>query len=125
MDRRPVFAELRLGREVVAAFRREHEAGHLESLAFCVMPDHFHWLIALGSTRTLSVAVNTAKSIATRRINAIRDMKGRLWSLGFYDRAIRRDEDLVAVARYIIANPLRAGLVRSIRDYPLWDAKWM
>ncbi|MGH8412134.1 MAG: REP-associated tyrosine transposase, partial [Pseudomonas sp.] len=38
---------------------------------------------------------------------------------------IRRDEDLPAVARYIVANPLRAGLVEKIGDYPLWDAVWL
>jgi hypothetical protein len=29
------------------------------------------------------------------------------------------------MARYIIANPLRAGLVDRIGDYPLWDAMWL
>ena len=125
MGREPVFVDLDLGREVVKALRREHDAGHLESLAFVVMPDHFHWLFSLGSSRSLSLAVNTAKSFATRRINSKRGKCGRLWSPGFYDRAIRRDEDLVTVARYIVANPLRAGLVASVRDYPLWDAKWL
>ena len=124
-DREPVFVDFYLGREVVNALRREHDAGHLESLAFVVMPDHFHWLFSLGESRSLSLAVNTAKSFATRRINALRGTNGRLWSPGFYDRAIRRDEDLVTVARYIVANPLRAGLVTSIRGYPLWDAKWL
>jgi hypothetical protein len=48
-----------------------------------------------------------------------------MWQKGFHDRAIRREEDLRAVARYIIANPLRAGLVRRVHDYPLWDAIWL
>ena len=30
-----------------------------------------------------------------------------------------------AAARYIVANPLRAGLVKQIGDYPLWDAIWL
>jgi hypothetical protein len=32
---------------------------------------------------------------------------------------------LVAAARYIIGNPLRAGLVTRIGDYPLWDCVWV
>jgi hypothetical protein len=28
-------------------------------------------------------------------------------------------------ARYIVANPLRAGLTRRLGDYPLWDAIWL
>ncbi len=30
----------------------------------------------------------------------------------------------MTAARYIIANPVRAGLVYSVRDYPYWDAVW-
>ena len=40
-------------------------------------------------------------------------------------KAIQSEEDLADVARYIVANPLRAEIVRSIREYPLWDAKWL
>jgi len=29
------------------------------------------------------------------------------------------------VARYVVANPMRAGLVKQIGDYPLWDAIWV
>jgi hypothetical protein len=101
VGRRPVFSAIGCGREVVHSFRREHEAGHVESLAFVVMPDHFHWLFALTSTRMLSVCINTVKSFS------------------------RREDDLIVVARYIIANPLRAGIVDSVRNYPLWDTKWL
>jgi len=48
-----------------------------------------------------------------------------LWQKGYFDRALRREEDLKAMARYIVANPLRAGLVEHIGQYPLWDAIWL
>ena len=49
----------------------------------------------------------------------------RLWQTGFHDHALRREEDLAATARYLIANPLRAGLVQRVGDYPFWDAVWV
>ena len=49
------------------------------------------------------------KSDAVRRINAKGLRQGPIWQKGYMDRAIRREEDLVRVARYIVANPLRAG----------------
>jgi REP element-mobilizing transposase RayT len=49
----------------------------------------------------------------------------RIWQRGFYDRSIRKEDDLIDIARYIVANPVRAGLVTSIRDYPLWDSIWL
>ena len=44
---------------------------------------------------------------------------------GLHDHAVRSDEDFRALARYVVANPLRAGLVSQIGDYPLWDAAWL
>jgi hypothetical protein len=38
---------------------------------------------------------------------------------------LRREEDVLSVARYIVVNPLRAGLVARVGDYPLWDAVWL
>jgi len=123
--RRTLFLDLDCGRVVVSAMRREQQAGHAETLAFVVMPDHFHWLMLLSGSRALSVCVNTVKSLSSRRINQRLGRHGQVWQTGFYDRAIRRDDDLVRVARYIIANPLRAGIVETVCDYPLWDAKWV
>ena len=39
--------------------------------------------------------------------------------------ARRREEDLQDVARYVVRNPIRAGLVRSVHEYSLWDAVWI
>jgi len=47
-----------------------------------------------------------------------------MWQDGFHDHAIRKEEDLADIARYVVANPLRAGLVRRIGDYSLWDSIW-
>jgi REP element-mobilizing transposase RayT len=49
----------------------------------------------------------------------------RVWQKGYHDRAVRREDDLQSIARYVVANPLRAGLVRRVGDYPLWDAVWL
>ena len=44
--------------------------------------------------------------------------KQRLWQESFYDHVVRPEEDLSAIARYIIDNPVRAGIVKSPLDYP-------
>jgi len=125
IDREPVFGNFMFGRAAVTAMRREDDAGHTQTLAFVVMPDHLHWLFQLIGSRSLPTSVNTMKSFATRQINSLAGRKGRLWQKGYYDRAIRREEDIQAVARYIIANPIRAGITQSVRHYSLWDAMWV
>jgi putative transposase len=83
------------------------------------MPDHLHWLFALGDRLPLSRVVGAVKSLSAHRIGH------RIWQTGFHDHALRREEDVLGTARYVVANPLRAGLVRSLRDYPHWDAVWL
>ncbi|HEX4551834.1 REP-associated tyrosine transposase [Pseudomonas sp.] len=123
-DRQPVFSDWRTGRLLVAEFRQAHEQGLVESIAWVVMPDHFHWLMQLNCD-SLGAAVGAVKARCAQAVNRKTARRGRLWQNGFHDRAIRDGEDLKPFARYIIANPLRAGLVERIGDYPLWDACWL
>ena len=122
--RTPVFESFTLGRLVVNQFRIAQHQGIAKSLAWVVMPDHFHWLVELQQG-SLGDLMQKTKSLSTKAVNQSTGRKMTLWQKGFHDRALRREEDLVKVARYVVANPLRAGLVEKLGDYPLWDAKWV
>ena len=124
LGREPVFADYALGRLVVHQFRKAQSLGLANSLAWVVMPDHFHWLVELEKC-SLSSLMRQTKSLTTREVNRSTARHGPLWQQGYHDRALRRDEDLVKMARYVVANPLRAGLVKRLGDYPLWDAIWV
>jgi REP element-mobilizing transposase RayT len=89
------------------------------------MPDHFHWLMQLLPGAELSGVVQSVKGRTASRINrSARAQGSKLWQPGFHDHAVRREEDLGALARYIVENPLRAGLVQNVADYALWDSVW-
>jgi putative transposase len=121
--RQPLFRMLRPARIVIHAL---HHSLHAKTLCYCLMPDHLHWLLQLKEGGNLSAAVQAVKSISSRRTKPL--LEGyvqRVWQPGFHDHALRADEDLHDVARYVVANPLRGGLVRSLRDYPHWDATWL
>jgi len=123
--RRPLFTDLLLGREVVGTLRFQHERGHVESLAFVLMPDHLHWLIRLGDSASLAQIVRSVKSFSAHRINARLGTTGQVWQDGYFDRALRAEDDIKCIARYIVANPLRARICARVADYPLWDAIWV
>ena len=90
------------------------------------MPDHVHWLFQLGmDDQDLSTLIKGFKARSARRVNEKLGQQGALWQRAFHDHALRADEDVKAIARYIVANPLRAGLAKNIGDYPLWDAAWL
>jgi putative transposase len=119
-----LFDELQFARALVAGLRAADALGWSKTWAFVVMPDHLHWLFELGE-EPLPRLVLRVKSCSAIAINRLRGGSGRVWQKGFHDRALRREEDLRAVARYVVANPLRAGMVSAIGDYPHWDARWL
>lgn len=123
-DRLPVFVDFTAARLLIDSLRAQQEAGRVLSLAFVVMPDHFHWLIELLHD-DLAGVVRQVKGSSGRLINLHLDRTGPLWQKGFHDHALRRDEDLRTTARYLAANPIRAGLVKTLNDYPHWDAIWV
>lgn len=123
-ERQPVFADVSLGRLLVAELRSAQDDALVESLAWVVMPDHLHWLLVL-QRGSVSELMRRVKGRSARRINQLNGRSGKLWQDGFHDRALRREEDILSAARYIVANPLRAGLVARVGDYPLWDAVWV
>ena len=107
------------------ALIRTDSVSFATTLAFVVMPDNLHCLMRLRGKKDLSVCVGNMKSISARLLNKSLNREGQIWQRGFFDCAIRRECDLVSLSRYIVANPLRAGLVKHIGDYALWDAIWM
>lgn len=118
-DRSAVFGDFSASRQVAKAMHDRSVASVAETLAFVVMPDHVHWLLRLLGSASLGEAVRRLKA----KVSLV--FGHSVWQRGFYDHALRRDEDLVSVARYVVANPVRAGLVRRVGDYPHWDAVWL
>ncbi len=123
-NREPLFENFWLARLVANELRSTTELGFVESLAWVVMPDHMHWLL-IPREGTLQSVMRRAKSRSAISINKMLSRDRPVWQKGYHDRALRSEENLVVMARYVVANPLRAGLVESILDYPHWDATWL
>ncbi|MFJ4395571.1 REP-associated tyrosine transposase [Pseudomonas sp. NPDC089396] len=123
-NRALLFKHLLFARAVIQQLRLSDHQGSCRSLAWVLMPDHLHWLIELGpvSLGNLMCAFKSRSSCALYRAGAERR---HIWQPGFHDRALRREEDVKAAARYIIANPVRAGLVLRAGEYPHWDCVWL
>ncbi len=124
--RKPIFNNLNNARLVVNSLRYVEQARQLQSLCFVIMPDHLHWLFSLGAANNLSLVVAEVKRRSACRINERNQTIGSVvWQPGFHDYALRKEGEIKTIARYVIANPLRAGLVDKIGDYPFWDAIWL
>ena len=119
INRSPVYQDFAKARVLISILKQTDLHAQTYTFAFVVMPDHIHWLFQLSGTQSLSTVIKSVKAKATVKIGS------PLWQAGYYDHAIRKDEDIQAIARYIIANPIRASLVKRVGDYPHWDAIWV
>ncbi len=122
--RQPLFADWQPALLLVREMRQMAENGDVESLAWVIMPDHLHWLFILRCD-SLTTAMKRLKGRSATKINQCLSRNGPVWQPNYHDHALRDGEDLRQTARYIIANPLRRGLVEDIGQYPLWDAAWL
>ncbi|TDF85116.1 transposase [Pseudomonas sp. H9] len=123
-QRKPLFQNFHHARLVVRQLRQSEQEQACRSLAWVLMPDHLHWLIELNAV-TLDTLMRRFKSRSSFALHKAGVEHDPVWQSGYQDRALRREESVVHVARYIVANPLRAGLVSNVRDYPHWDAVWL
>jgi REP element-mobilizing transposase RayT len=91
------------------------------------MPDHIHLLVeGMACDSDLQRFVKLSK----QRSGFIfaRTARQTLWQEGYFDRVLRRDEDAKAIARYILENPVRAGIVEWPTEYrylgsAVWDVE--
>ena len=118
-NRTPIFSELTSARTLIKTIQKADQLNYTNTLALVVMPDHLHWLLKLNETVSLPNVIKGMKAQSAKAIGQ------PIWQAGYYDHAIRKDEDIQAIARYIIANPVRAGLVERVGDYSHWHAIWL
>jgi REP element-mobilizing transposase RayT len=123
-ERRAIFRDLKIACCLIRELRDATELRLVDTVAWVVMPDHLHWLFSLRA-QSLSAVTKRVKSRSGIAINRYLGLSGPVWQKGFHDHALRQHDDLEIAARYVIANPLRAGLVEDIHDYPLWYAEWV
>lgn len=117
--RYPFFEDHEKAAVVCRTLQWSDHAGATATLCYVLMPDHLHWLFQLGDGQSLSKVMLRVKGRSGRLCGLA------IWQKGYHDHALRNEESIKDVARYIVANPLRAGLVRSLRDYPYWNATWL
>jgi REP element-mobilizing transposase RayT len=87
------------------------------------MADHLHLLIGPREGNLLDI-LSRWKSY-TGHILRKNGLKEACWQRGFYDHALRNEEDIQKVAEYIVNNPVRKGLVGNWREYPYSWHRWM
>jgi putative transposase len=108
-ERRPVFSTDEIHQIVRAELLRTADAEHVEIIVYCFMLDHVH-ILAEGCRESADIREFARMFRQQSGYTFRRLWRVRLWQEGYYDRVLRSSDDTIEIARYIIANPVRAGL---------------
>ncbi|MCL0076475.1 transposase [Dehalococcoidia bacterium] len=84
--------------------------------AYCQMTNHYHLLVETIDP-TLSRGMRQLNGVYTQTFNRHHDRVGHLFQGRFKAILVEKDAYLLEVCRYVVLNPVRAKLVRSIKDW--------
>jgi REP element-mobilizing transposase RayT len=97
-----------------------HEYKLYELLAWVIMPNHVHLVIT--PLRSVAEITLWLKGSTARSANLLLGRTGTpFWQYESYDRSIRNDAESQRIIRYVEANPVAAGLARSVEHWP-WSS---
>ena len=119
VDRQPILADDDPAGIIVGSLDYLRKDHHIRLLAFCVMPDHVHFVAYLLEKKSLSQVMKSFGAYTAREINALFGRTGRLWH---HDHRCRDDRDIEEHVTYAEYNPVRAGLVERAEDWPYSSA---
>ena len=116
-NRERCFTQPDVVRHLLLKIRHIAEQEHFALLAYCFMPDHLH-LVIEGTQEGADLH---------RFVNLVKQSSGywysqqfgrTLWQRGYYEHIIRDEESTVRMLRYVLENPIRAGLANDTVTYP-------
>jgi putative transposase len=84
--------------------------------AYCLMTNHYHLLVETPDAN-LSKGMRQLNGVYTQHVNRTRGRVGHLFQGRFKGILVERDGYLLELARYVVLNPVRAGLVQ-------WPGDW-
>jgi putative transposase len=108
---------------IVAEALQYRHGRQVDLLAFCIMPNHVHLVCTPladgnGSVWALSRVLHSLKGRTAREANRILGRKGPFWQRESYDHVVRDADELERIVRYVMGNPVKAGLVAEADAWP-------
>ncbi len=104
--------------ELVAEALHYRDGTAYDLLAYCIMSNHVHLIIAIQRNDTsLNEILQSLKAFTARRCNRQLARDGAFWHHESYDHIIRGGQELDRVVGYVINNPVDAGLCKTWKEW--------
>jgi REP element-mobilizing transposase RayT len=83
-------------------------------LCYCIMPNHIHLVFELlNSTKSVGDIMGSIKKYSAAKSNKILNRGGHFWQAESFDRLVRDDVELYFTIKYVLLNPVNAGLTEQ------------
>jgi len=95
----------------------------VDIVSFCLMPNHFHFLIKQLSDNGISTFIANFTNSYTKYFNTKHDWNGSLIQGPFKSVYIESNEQLIHLSRYIHLNPVTSYIIKEkgLESYP-WSS---
>lgn len=95
-----------------------HDGKEYELICYCIMPNHIHLIFELiNKNKLVGDIVGSIKKYIARRANKVLKQKGKFWQTESFDRLIRDEVELYFTIKYVLMNPVNAGLVSGWNEW--------
>ena len=84
---------------------------------YVLMPDHLHFFVQLQAESSIRDFVRLMKQSLSKTFKDRRE-RYPFWQPGFFDHVLRSSEDYAEKWEYVRDNPVRAGLVKRVGEWP-------
>ena len=115
--RRSTFINAEIAAAVLGEIELAAAIEQFDILAYCFMPDHVH-LLAQGKSDTSDLQRFVKRWKQRTAFRYARSHGRRLWQTGYFDHVLRQEEETNRHILYVLGNPIRAGLAKTIGEYP-------
>ena len=105
----------------ITTFKPLNENKILEIICYCLMPNHFHFLVRQLKEGGISNFTSQLTNSYTKYFNTKYNRVGPLLQGPFKALRVESNEQLLHLSRYIHLNPIVSGLVTSLNQYP-WSS---
>ncbi len=100
-----------------------HNGKRYELVVFCIMPNHVHVVLRPllkdgESYYPLAQIMHTMKGYTAGRANRLLGRSGQFWLHESYDHVVRDANELERIVKYVVNNPVKAGLVLEWQQWP-------
>ena len=109
--------------QLVAGAMHYYDSDRYELDVYCIMPNHVHvvfrpGLDEKGESYALSRIMHGIKGFSAGEANRVLGRKGKFWQGESYDHVVRDGKEWQRIVRYVLLNPVKAGLVEEWQDWP-------